>query len=114
VFIIRLSRLLIEFGAFARFIINEYYSLLQRVSINIGPLNEDDHHSAIKFNNRDSYWSNLIRMESRIRFKNGATKCCYTLHTGNILNDCSNQVNVVYNNVRSILNAGFATKAAEK
>jgi hypothetical protein len=49
-------------------------------------------------------------------FKNGATKCCYTLHTGkHVLNDCSNQVNVVYNNVRSILNAGFAiTKSCGK
>jgi hypothetical protein len=92
------------------------YSLLQKGKIsNIDPLNEDDHHSAIKFNNRDSYWSNLIRMESRTLKMERQSVIYSTYLKHHVLNDCSNQVNVVYNNVRSILNAGFAiTKSCGK
>ena len=64
----------------------------------------------LNFDNQYSYWSNLIRIKSRIRFKNRAYKMLLypTYWKSRALNYCSHEVNVVYDKVRGTLNDSFA------
>jgi hypothetical protein len=69
-----------------------------QISITIGPLNEDDHYSAINFNNRQligltSEW----KVESALKWSDKVLLSTYWKYH---INDC-NQVNVVYKNVKA-------------